>query len=105
MKDIESLLPLLEKLKEIMQPSLIILFSPKYDGEYLSDLDICVVTDMNMTKRELLRRAYLETDCHIPYDIFIYTSLEWESLKGESGSFVSRIIRKGYVWYEQNPPN
>lgn len=103
MKNIENIIPLLYSLKELLSPSMIILFGAKYgdEGKSITDIDICVVTDISKNKKELLRRAYLETDCDIPYDIFLYTPGEWEELKRDSGSFVSRIIRKGYVWYEQ----
>lgn len=105
MKDIESVEALCQRLKELLCPELIILFGAKYDdeGDSMVDIDICVVTDIGTNKKELLRRAYLETDCDIPYDIFLYTTEEWNRLKKDSGSFVSRILRKGHVWYEQTP--
>ncbi|NLK39425.1 MAG: hypothetical protein GX303_04145 [Clostridiales bacterium] len=102
MKNIGVLIPLLNSLKELFSPYLIILFGAKYEEENkIVDIDICIVTDILSNKKEMLRKAYLKTDCDIPYDIFIYSPQEWDEMKKDSGSFVSRIIRKGYVWYEQ----
>ena len=67
----------------------------------ITDMDICLVCNCECDKNSILKRAYLEIDTDIPYDLFLYTPSEWDSLTQKSESFASRIARKGHVFYEK----
>ena len=67
----------------------------------ITDLDICVIADYDYNKNDFLKRAYLEIDSDIPFDIFLYTPTEWNNLIKKSESFASRIDRKGCIVYEK----
>ena len=64
----------------------------------VTDLDICVVCEHD-DKNVWLKKAYLEIDSDIPFDIFLYTPSQWEEMIKQSESFASRILRKGCVVY------
>lgn len=64
----------------------------------VTDLDICVVAN-TQDKNAWLRKAYIEIDSPIPFDLFLYTPDEWNELTKQSESFASRIARKGCVFF------
>lgn len=68
----------------------------------ITDLDICVIAKEIDNKNLWLKKAYLEIDSDIPYDLFLYTTKEWEECIKQTKSFASRIERKGLVVYEKN---
>lgn len=70
------------------------------DGR-VTDVDICVVSELECDKNAWLKKAYLEIDSSIPFDLFLYTSKEWSTLTQDKASFASRILRNGYKIYEK----
>ncbi len=62
----------------------------------VTDVDICVVCEYG-DKNAWLKKAYLEIESKVPYDIFLYTPSEWDEMTKQSESFASRIVRKGCV--------
>ena len=66
------------------------------------DFDLCVVADSIDDKNIWLKKAYLEIDSDIPFDLFLYTEKEWDDCIKFSESFASRINRKGSVVYEKD---
>lgn len=90
-------------LKRLFDVERLIVFGIKkcQKNNCITDLDICVVANVDYGKNDLLKKAYLEIDSDVPFDLFVYTPSEWESLLGKSESFASRIARKGQVVYEK----
>ena len=67
----------------------------------VTDVDIAVISEVQSCKNEWLKKAYLEIDSDIPFDLFLYTPEEWDISVKDSASFASRIMRKGCVVYEK----
>lgn len=89
-----------EAIKKIAAPSLLVVFSPKFDTNgKLCDFDAAVVADPADGKKEAVRRIYRGIDSEIPFDVFLYTSREWEELTARPSSFASRALRKGKIVY------
>lgn len=89
-----------EEIKRLFVVEKLIVFGVKrreVDNE-VTDLDICVVCEHD-DKNEWLKKAYLEIDSEIPFDIFLYTPSQWTEMIKQSESFASRILRKGCVVY------
>jgi len=95
-------LTICEELEKLFSPAKIIVFGIKHNecsGE-ISDFDVCMVLDGadQQEKDAAVRRAYLDIDSDIPFDVFVYSTEEWESFLLDEGSFASRIARKGLVY-------
>ncbi|MDR3552096.1 MAG: hypothetical protein P4L75_03130 [Clostridia bacterium] len=88
-----------DEIREKFHPQMIILFNFKRNlsGE-AGSFKLCLVMDSSDTK-EAERRVYLEVESEIPYDVLIYTPVEWEKLSAEEHSFAHRIKEKGTVLY------
>ncbi len=97
----ESIVPLIEQLKEIFNAEKVYVFGVKYNAENeVTDFDVCIVADFKECERNaLLKRAYIETDFDVPFDIFLYTPNDFDELAEEPASFVSRILRIGRLYY------
>jgi len=67
----------------------------------VTDVDIAVISNVLSCKNDWLKKAYLEIDSDIPFDLFLYTPEEWDISVRDSASFASRILRKGCVVYEK----
>ena len=89
-----------EEIKKMFDVEQIIVFGIKRSEKdnTVTDLDVCVVASTD-DKNAWLRKAYLEIDSEIPFDIFLYTPSEWNGLIKQSESFASRIVRKGCVFF------
>lgn len=101
----QDILFVTEQLKDIFGAEKIYVFGVKYDCEdtpCVTDFDVCVVADIDeYDKTPLLKKAYLQIDCDIPFDIFLYGVDDFRRLAEDSASFVSRILRKGKLYYEK----
>lgn len=88
------------EIKRLFSVESIIVFGVKRSEreDRVTDLDVCVVAETE-DKKGWLRKAYLEIDSEIPFDLFLYTPTEWETLTKQSESFASRIARKGCVFF------
>lgn len=89
-----------EEIKRLFDVELITVFGVKRkeNDNSVTDLDICVVANTE-DKNAWIKKAYIEIDSEIPFDLFLYTPQEWESLNQQSESFASRISRKGCVYF------
>ncbi len=99
--DIESTIKEFEK---IFSPEKMYVFGVKTNSldDKITDFDVCVIADFKEEeKRNLLKKAYLQTDSEIPFDVFLYSPEEFYSLSKDSASFVSRILRIGKLYYEK----
>ncbi len=98
-----EILLICETVKKMADIEKIIVFGIKRSEKtnIITDLDICVVANINGDRKSWLKKAYLETDSEIPFDIFLYSPEEWNRLIQDSASFASRILRKGYLMYEK----
>ena len=67
----------------------------------VTDVDIAVISEVQSCKNDWLKKAYLEIDSDIPFDLFLYTPEEWDLSVKDNASFASRIMRKGCVVYEK----
>lgn len=102
--DINEISHICESIKSGFDVEKLIVFGVKRSerNNTITDVDICVIaTDIN-DKNQWLKKAYLEIDSDIPFDLFLYTSSEWEECLKITKSFASRIDRKGFVFYEKN---
>lgn len=99
----QDILYVTEQLKDIFPAEKIYVFGVKYDDEDMTgvaEFDVCIVADVDeCDKLPLLKKAYLQIDCDIPFDIFLYSVEDFEELSYDSASFVSRILRKGRLYY------
>ncbi len=93
-----------DEIKQSFDVEKIIVFGVKRSEKDNSivDLDLCIISKEIKNKNAWLKKAYLEIDSDVPYDLFLYTSAEWEECIKQSKSFASRIERKGLVVYEKN---
>ncbi len=89
-----------EEIKKLFDVESIIVFGVKRseNDNSVTDLDICVVANTD-DKNAWIKKAYIEIDSEIPFDLFLYTPKEWEALNQQSESFASRITRKGCVYF------
>lgn len=89
-----------EEIKRIFDVESITVFGVKrcQNDNSVTDTDICVVADTD-DKAAWIRKAYLEIDSDIPFDLFLYTPDEWSKLICQSESFASRILRKGCLYF------
>ena len=92
-----------ERLKTLFDIEKLIIFGIKRSEKQniVTDVDICVITNEQIDKNIMLKKAYIEIDSDIPFDLFIYTAEEWADRIQHSKSFASRIVRKGCVVYER----
>ena len=89
-----------EEIKRLFDVKMITVFGVKRkeNDNSVTDLDICVIANTD-DKNAWIKKAYIEIDSEIPFDLFLYTPQEWESLNQQSESFASRISRKGCVYF------
>lgn len=89
-----------EELKKLFPVEKLIVFGVKRSEKNASvtDVDICAVANTD-DKNAWIRKAYIEIDSEIPFDLFLYTPDEWDALTQQSESFASRILRKGCLVY------
>ena len=99
----DNILPAVEQIKEVFNAEAVYIFGVKYNSqqmEYVTDFDVCIVAEFEEEDRNaLLKKAYMQTDCDVPFDIFLYTPEDFEKFSKDPGSFVSRILRVGRLYY------
>ena len=99
----ENIIPAVEQIKEIFNADAVYIFGVKYNSqkmEYVTDFDVCIVAEFDESDRNaLLKKAYMQTDCDVPFDIFLYTPEDFERFSKDPASFVSRILRVGRMYY------
>ena len=89
----------------ILNPNKIILFGSLAYGnpDRNSDLDLCIVTDSNISKSEMKRKVRsLLHGISIAKDILTPTIDEYTFYKNEVGSVYKEIDRKGKVLWESS---
>lgn len=88
-----------QEIQEIAHPAQMILFSSKNNlrGE-ITSFKLCLVCPVEKDRKSALEREiYLTVDSPIPYDLVLYTTEEFESLKQVPGSFAHRVEQHGQV--------
>ena len=93
-----------DEIKRLFDVEKIIIFSVKRceKNSCITDLDVCVVTkELPHDRNTWLKKAYLDIESEIPFDLFLYTQDEWDTLTKDDSTFASRIARKGCVVYEK----
>lgn len=103
MNTAKEIMSICNDLKSLFDIEKIYIFGVKrseVDGS-ITDVDICVVSELDREKNAWLKKAYLEIDSDIPFDLFLYTPKEWSALTQDKASFASRILRNGCVIYEK----
>ena len=103
MESIKEVSLICDSLLSLFDVEKLIVFGIKRKENDLSvtDVDIAVISEVQSCKNEWLKKAYLEIDSDIPFDLFLYTPEEWDISVKDSASFASRIMRKGCVVYEK----
>src|SRR6056297_1418210 len=100
----EKLEIMIEAIKNKIKPNKIILFGSFAKGTQKedSDIDICVITDHNKRKIDMLRELRLSTigKIDIPMDIVIYGNTEFSQRAEEENSFENQINKERVLLYE-----
>jgi hypothetical protein len=87
------------EIADAVNPHRIILYHKKTGAKgEISSFKMCIIGDFD-DKMSVEHNIYLAVDCHIPFDVVIYTPAEWDELLTDSGSFASRIADDGEVVY------
>ncbi len=75
------------------------LFSRKVnlEGE-TSSFKLCVIS-AGESKEGVERRIYLGVDCDLPFDVVVYTAVEWERHLQNPHSFAAQVLLKGQKLY------
>ncbi|MBU0599590.1 nucleotidyltransferase domain-containing protein [bacterium] len=92
------------RIRDNYEPEKIILFGSYADGHPTedSDLDILVVKNSLLPRYKRARevRKYLWGITDIPKDILVYTQKEIDDWKEVKEAFITGVIKKGKVLYE-----
>lgn len=80
-------------------PKKVILYNMKRSvGEEINGFKICVIVDTS-SRLDTEKHIYLDIDSDIPFDVLVYTPVEWDKLLNEKNSFACRIIKEGTYIY------
>lgn len=86
-----------EQLVRDFSPGKIYLFSHKTGSEGdTTSFKLLMVLD-TADKEAVQRKAYLDIECEVPFDIVVYTPDEWDMLVTDPSSFAGKISRTGMV--------
>ena len=97
---IESIRKVADGIENDIRPQKIILFNQKQGvGGRLLSFKLCIVVETD-DKSEIERKIYLGIESEIPFDVVLYTPLEWEELVNTPHSFAGIINGTGVVVYE-----
>ena len=100
-KQIEEII---KRIVDNYKPEKIILFGSYAYGFPTkdSDLDLLVVKDSSLPRHKRAReiRKYLWGISEIPKDIIVYTQKEIEDWKEVEEAFVTKVVKKGKILYE-----
>jgi len=98
---------MVDKIVKNYQPEKIILFGSYAEGlpEKDSDVDLLIIKDVDLPRHQRGKfvRKFL-TEFRFPKDILIYTPDEIKKWEDCSFAFITSVINKGKVLYEQNRP-
>ena len=100
-KQIEKIL---KRIVDRYKPEKVVLFGSYAYGNPTedSDLDLLVVRSSNLPRYKRAReiRKYLWGITDVPKDIIVYTPEEIEDWGGEEEAFITNILKKGKILYE-----
>lgn len=104
MKREEIVKNIIGKIKNLYQPSKIILFGSSAWGESekAGDVDLFIIKETHQRRRERLltvRRIVREENGLVGIDILVYTPEEIKERLEIGDSFISQIVKKGRVVY------
>ena len=95
---------ILKRIVSKFKPAKVILFGSYEYGRPTkdSDLDLLVVKSSNLPRYKRAReiRKYLWGVTDIPKDIIVYTQEEIDDWKGVKEAFITSMMKKGRVLYE-----
>lgn len=102
---------IIESLK-VVKPYKIFLFGSVANGVQGadSDIDLAIILDKNeipktyeerLKNKVYVRNAILDLSLEVPIDILVYTKDEFLKLNQSDNPFISEIVDKGEVIYEQ----
>jgi predicted nucleotidyltransferase len=101
-KQIEEIV---KKIVDSFKPKKIILFGSYAYGRPSreSDLDLLIIKDSHLPRYKRAReiRKHLWGISDIPKDIIVYTQEEIDDWKGVDEAFITSIVKKGKVLYEE----
>jgi len=102
----EKLEIMIEAIKNKIKPNKIILFGSFAKGTQKedSDIDICVITDYNKRKIDMLRELRLSTigKIDIPMDIVIYGNTEFSQRAEKENTFENQINKEGVLLWKSS---
>jgi len=97
--DFAAVRAVVEGVASLFSPQVIYLYNHKLNnrGEFTS-FKLCVVGGF-VDKIEAERALYWEIDSEIPFDVVLYTPLEWKELSDSPAAFASHIKETGMMVY------
>ena len=101
----EVLAEIVRRIVEVADPEKIILFGSYAYGKPHkgSDIDILVITSSNLPRYKRSVPIYKAlADLLIPLDILVYTPQEVEAWKDVPQAFITSVLGKGKILYEEN---
>lgn len=88
-----------DEIEKNFNPDKVILYNVKRNvsGE-MRGFKICVIVN-TANRLDTEKHIYLDVDSEIPFDVLVYTPVEWDKLLSEKSSFACRVIREGTYVY------
>ena len=100
----EELQELSQKISELIDTKKIILFGSYANGnaDDESDVDLCIITDENKRKLDIMReiRKNLDAVIDYPLDLIVYKEDEFYEKANLNNSFEHKIVEEGSDLYE-----
>lgn len=100
----EQIEKILKRIVNRYKPDKVVLFGSYAHGNPTedSDLDLLVVRSSNLPRYKRAReiRKYLWGITDVPKDIIVYTPEEIDDWKGVEEAFITNIMKKGKILYE-----
>ena len=100
----EQIKEIVHRIVENYKPEKIVLFGSYAYGHpsQCSDLDLLIIKESNLPRYKRAReiRKYLWEVTDIPMDIIVYTPKEIEDWKNVEEAFITTVIKKGKILYE-----
>lgn len=95
----EEISAVVDQIVKMVHPLRIYLYNQRMSAAgATTGFKLCVVGEF-ADKGSTERSIYLEIDSEVPFDVLLYTPLEWDDLCARSESFARRIANTGMVVY------
>lgn len=83
----------------LLAPQKIYLYNQRVNAQgATTGFKLCIVADCPNTEQAECK-IYVDVDSEVPFDVLLYTPVQWEQLIRQDKSFASHIARNGVVVY------